>query len=253
MNYSIDEVWKRYWKTRKIQYRNKLIENYIHVVRIVASKTAVKLPLCVDVEDLVGIGVFGLMDAIEKYDPSRGVKFETFSFFRIRGEMLDSLRKLDWVPRLIRVEVGRLDKAKARAEKNLSRPANHYEVIQNLGRAARQYGELQSKEYIPSIISLNNSVGNTNGKPADYTAIIKKFIQDGTKQIDKKDLIAFITENLTKREKRIFKLYFYKSLTVDKIARKLGISQSRVCQLLEGARVRLQYQFKRRYAEWVEE
>src|SRR6188508_1504420 len=151
----IAQVWTDYKKTKTQQLRNVLMENYLHLVRYNAERIHVKLPDEVELDDLMSAGVFGLMDAIDAFDLERGVKFETYCVPRIRGAMLDELRTMDWVPRLVRSKASKLEAARKEAEAELGRPPTDGEVSQKLGIPIEEYEKMKSEASAVNLVSLN--------------------------------------------------------------------------------------------------
>jgi len=247
----IRDVWKKYKKTGKRQYRNILIEHYLPVVEVIANTLKKKLPRCVDTEDLKSSGIFGLINAIDLFDLKRGIKFETYSFNRIRGSMLDELRKMDWVPRRVRVQKQQLTEAYSKAEKKLNRMPNRLEVASELKISIKAYNDMEDEASARTIFSFNREIPNDNNDLGFFD-----LIQDGNadkefRQIPIRDITGYIKEKLSERERKIIELYLYDNLTMNEISKMLGIHQTRISQLFSGAINRIQYQFKGRQHEWL--
>lgn len=226
---ALSEAWLLYKESGYIEYRNRLVLHYTSLVRYVATKVGSGLPAMVDREDLISYGVFGLMDAIEKFDLDKGVKFETYAVRRIQGAIYDEIRALDWVPRSIRSKAKDIDKARAEVEAELSRPAEHAEVAARLGVSIEDYWAMASKSSVAPIEALLA----TYGDEGDYDTT-----QDPTANLDEQfgvgemlELVAAAVNGMDERSKTIVVLYYLHEMTLAEIGRILGVTESRVCQL----------------------
>ena len=247
------ELWKAYQADPDDRcVRNKLVERYLPLVRYNAEKVWRKLPDGVDIADLMSSGVFGLMDALAAYDVSRGVKFETYCVPRIRGAMLDELRTMDWVPRLVRSKATKLSKAKKEAEAEFGRPPTDAEVAKKMELGAQEFQKLKTEANAVNLVSLNKKWYETDSS-RDVREI--DVLEDGrsddpTGGIQKRDVMKMVTKGLNRNERLIVILYYYEELTMKEIGGTLGLSESRVSQMHSSIVARLKDQLGRRRPEF---
>jgi RNA polymerase sigma factor for flagellar operon FliA len=249
----IAEVWKSYKQDQSNQeIRNILIERYLPLVRYNAERVWAKLPDGVDLNDLISAGVFGLMDAIDAYDLGRGVKFETYCVPRIRGAMLDELRTMDWVPRLVRSKASKLESARKEAEAEFGRPPSDVEMSQRMRISLPEYEKLKSEASAVNLVSLNKKWYETDSyKDVREVDILEDSKgEDPTRGIQKRDLMKLVTKGLNRNERLIIILYYYEELTMKEIGNTLGLSESRVSQMHSSIVARLKDQLKRRRPEF---
>lgn len=246
------EVWKKYKETHQKRYRDVLIKNYLPLVKLVATKLKMQLPSCVDVEDLMSAGVFGLANAIDLFDMKRGIKFETYCFNRIRGSMLDELRALDWVPRLVRIKEHQMEKAYTKMERKLNRPPNSFEIADELKMSMKDYKDLERDSSVPNIFLFNKAISSNNDNNTELFDLIKdETADDSLNQMIIQDIVGYIKGSLSERERLVMQLYFYDNLTMKEISEVLDISESRVSQIFNSVISQLQQRFKRRQLEWL--
>ena len=246
-------VWQEFKQDQTDQsLRNRLIERYLPLVKYNAERVWAKLPEGVDLNDLISAGVFGLMDAIEAFDLSRGVKFETYCVPRIRGAMLDELRTMDWVPRLVRSKASKLEAARKRAEALVGRPPTDAEIAQQMELPIRDFEKLKSEANAVNLVSLNKKWYETDSykdvREIDILEDIKG--EDPTGGIQKLDLMKLVTKGLNRNERLIIILYYYEELTMKEIGSTLGLSESRVSQMHSSIVARLKDQLHRRRPEF---
>lgn len=253
-----EEDIARIWADFKIDQtnqslRNKLIERFLPLVRYNAERVWAKLPDGVDLNDLISAGVFGLIDAIEAFDLDRGVKFETYCVPRIRGAMLDELRTMDWVPRLVRSKASKLEAARKEAEAELGRPPTDLEVSRKLGIPVEEYEKLKSEASAVNLVSLNKKWYETDSyKDVREIDIIEDTKgEDPTRGIQKRDVMKLVTKGLNRNERLIIILYYYEELTMKEIGTTLGLSESRVSQMHSSIVNRLKEQLGRRRPEFA--
>jgi RNA polymerase sigma factor FliA len=249
----VAEVWKAYKKDQSNQeLRNILIERFLPLVRYNAERVWAKLPEGVDLNDLISAGVFGLMDAIDAFDMGRGVKFETYCVPRIRGAMLDELRTMDWVPRLVRSKASKLESARKEAEAVLGRPPSDTEMAQRLRITLPEYEKLKSEASAVNLVSLNKKWYETDSyKDVREVDILEDSKgEDPTRGIQKRDLMKLVTKGLNRNERLIIILYYYEELTMKEIGNTLGLSESRVSQMHSSIVARLKDQLRRRRPEF---
>ena len=247
----VRDVWKEFRKKGSEDLRNQLIEKYLPLVRYIAERLAATLPSFVEVDDLQSMGIFGLMEAIERFDPDRGVQFKTYCMNRVRGAILDELRSMDWVPRLVRIKANKIDKAVRRLEAQLGRAPTYFELASELGMDFDEYYRMVEGASATLIISLseewNDGEDNTGNRKID---LIKD--EDGDDpylEMHKRDLKDVITKTLSEKEKLIIVLYYYEGLSMKEIAGILGLTESRVCQIHSKVIGRLRSMLKRMRCE----
>jgi RNA polymerase sigma factor FliA len=247
------EVWKAYKLDLSNQeLRNALIEKYLPLVRYNAERVWSKLPEGVDLNDLISAGVFGLMDAIEAFDLERGVKFETYCVPRIRGAMLDELRTMDWVPRLVRSKASKLEAARKEAEAELGRPPSDAEIARKMGLPIEEFEKHKAEASAVNLVSLNKKWYETDSyKDVREIDILEdQKGEDPTQGIQKRDLMRLVTKGLNRNERLIIILYYYEELTMKEIGNTLGLSESRVSQMHSSIVARLKDQLSRRRPEF---
>src|SRR5689334_14740952 len=248
----IKEVWIEYKKTRSEATRNALMENYLHLVRYNAERIHVKLPDEVELDDLMSAGIFGLMDAIEAFDLDRGVKFETYCVPRIRGAMLDELRTMDWVPRLVRSKASRLEESRKELEAQLGRPPRPDEMAEKLGVSLQEYDKMAGDATAVSLVSLNKKWYETDSyKDVREIDILEdKKAEDPTHRLQNRDLMRLVTRGLNRNERLIVILYYYEEMTMKEIGATLNLSESRVSQMHSSIVQRLQAHLAKRKGEF---
>ncbi len=249
----IAELWKAYKADLSNQtLRNALIERFLPLVRYNAERVWSKLPEGVDLNDLISAGVFGLMDAIEAFDLERGVKFETYCVPRIRGAMLDELRTMDWVPRLVRSKASKLEAARKQAEAELGRPPADVELAKKMGLPLEEFDKLKSEASAVNLVSLNKKWYETDSyKDVREVDILEDSKgEDPTLGIQKRDVMRLVTKGLNRNERLIIILYYYEELTMKEIGSTLGLSESRVSQMHSSIVARLKDQLRQRRPEF---
>lgn len=249
----IAEVWVQFKAdTSNRMLRNRLVEQYLPLVRYNGERIWSRLPDGVDLDDLISAGVFGLMDAINAFDMSRGVKFETYCVPRIRGAMLDELRTMDWVPRLVRSKASKLNEAVKQLEARLGRSPNENELAEQMGISVKELEKLITDANAVNLVSLNKKWYETDSyKDVREIDILEdKKGEDPTKRVQKSDLMRLVTKGLNRNERLIIILYYYEELTMKEIGATLDLSESRVSQMHSAIVNRLQGQLGRRRPEF---
>ena len=250
----VQQLWIDFKQDQSDQHlRNRLIEQYYQLVKYNAERVWAKLPEGVDLNDLISAGVFGLMDAIEAFDLSRGVKFETYCVPRIRGAMLDELRMMDWVPRLVRSKASKLEAARKRAQSLSGRPPTDKEVAREMMLNAKDYHKLKTDANAVITVSLNKKWYETDSyKDVREVDILEDSKgEDPTMDIQKEDLMKLVTRGLNRNERLIMILYYYEEQTMKEIGATLGLSESRVSQMHSSIVARLQGQLRQRRPEFA--
>ena len=232
--------------------RNRLVEQYLPLVKYNGERIWSRLPEGVELDDLISAGVFGLMDAIDAFDLSRGVKFETYCVPRIRGAMLDELRTMDWVPRLVRSKASKLGEAMKSLEARLGRPPTEIELSERMEISVAELEKLMLEANAVNLVSLNKKWYETDSyKDVREIDILEdKKGEDPTRRIQKNDLMRLVTKGLNRNERLIIILYYYEELTMKEIGATLDLSESRVSQMHSSIVQRLQGQLGRRRPEF---
>ena len=248
----IKEIWSEYKKTASQEVRNFLIEHYLDIVKYTAERMHMRLPGEVDVEDLMSAGLFGLMDAIDAFDLSRGVKFETYCAQRIRGAIFDELRAMDWVPRLVRSRTAKVDRARKALEMELGRHPTDREISNLLDVSGSEYQKLSKDSKPVSVVSLNRKWFETdsNKDVREIDVIRDNRQQDPLSELQKKDLKLLITKGLSRAERLIVILYYWEEMTMKEIGITLDLSESRVSQMHSSIVARLKAQMHHREKEF---
>ncbi len=248
------EIWKKYKPdcTNK-ELRNKLMERYFPLVKYNGERIWQRLPDGVELDDLISAGVFGLMDAIDAYDMDRGVKFETYCVPRIRGAMLDELRTMDWVPRLVRSKASKLNDARKKLEAKLGRQPTVQEMAERMELTVKEVEKMMSDANAVGLISLNKKWYETDSYKdvREIDVLQDKKGEDPTRRIQKNDLMRLVTKGLNRNERLIIILYYYEELTMKEIGATLDLSESRVSQMHSSIVQRLQSQLGRRRTEFA--
>lgn len=244
----VEEVWKEYKKIGSEDLRNRLIEEYLDLVRYTAERMHMRLPGEVDVEDLMSAGLFGLMDAIDAFDLTRGVKFETYCTQRIRGAIFDELRAMDWVPRLVRSRTAKVERARKALEMQLGRKATEKEISDRLNVDASEFEKLKKDSKPVGVVSLNRKWFETDSnKDVREIDVIKDTRQENpVTELQRKDMKLLITKGLSRAERLIIVLYYYEQMTMKEIGITLDLSESRVSQMHSSILARLKAQMQHR-------
>ncbi len=252
---TIGEIWDAFHKTHDDYYRNLLMEHYRDLVRYAAERLHTKLPDKVEVDDLISAGIFGLMDAIDAYDPERGVKFETYCAPRIKGSILDELRSMDWVPRLVRARAHQLARATHALEMHLGRKPGQEELAEELNMDMEEFNRLRRDANAASLVSLNTKCGDNEGEKDVYEIdVIKdRRSEDPLLEAQKRDLKNLLTKGLSRAERLIIVLYYYEEMTMKEIGATLDLSESRVSQMHSSIVARLKAQMNTRKKEFAVE
>ena len=248
----IAELWQIYREERTHDIRNFLIEKYRDLVRFTAERMAVRLPSEVDTQDLISAGGFGLMDAINAYDPDRNVKFETYCTQRIRGAIFDELRSMDWVPRLVRSRTAKFESTRKQIEMETGQAASDDEIADRLQLSPDEYQKLKRDSRPVSQVSLNRKWFETDSsKDVREIDVVKDTRQENPlTAVQRKDLQDLLTKGLTRAERLIVILYYYEEMTMKEIGLTLDLSESRVSQMHSSILARLKAQMQHREKEF---
>ena len=226
-------LWVDYARTRSESLREKLILEYAPLVKLVAGRLNMYLGSNVEFDDLVGYGIFGLIDAIDKFDAFKDVKFETYASLRIRGAILDQIRKMDWIPRTIRQKQKQIDKVMAEIQNAKGREATDEEIAEGLGISSDEYTDWQSQMKITGLVSLNEFLETGSDIPNERGRVSVDFQQPEKvlEQDELKSMLIQALELLTEKEKTVITLYYYEEMTLKEISAVLEVSESRISQL----------------------
>ena len=231
----IEQLWADYKANRNQETRDKLIVQYSPLVKYVAGRVGVGLPRNVEQADLTSFGVFGLIDAIEKFDPERGYKFETYAIARIKGAILDELRSIDWVPRSVRSKARNLERAMAKLESENHRAPTDQEVAEEMGVTEAQLQTTLSQISFVGVAALDEML---SGGERGESVTLGDTVADsgdgpmGVYEVEEmRQILAESINRMPEREKIVLTLYYYEGLTLAEIGRVLGVTESRVCQI----------------------
>ena len=234
---ALRSLWEKFKATGDASTRERLILHYSPLVKYVAGRVGVGLPPNIEQADLVSYGIFGLIDAIEKFDITRAIKFETYAISRIRGAIIDELRAIDWIPRSVRYKAREVERAYAALEGELHRTPTEPEVAERLGMSLEELHQVFSQVSYVNVVALDELL-TVGGEKGDKLSLVDTL--EDTKAED--PVAAFETEEtkfllsrainqLPEREKIVVTLYYYEGLTLAEIGRVLGVTESRICQM----------------------
>ena len=228
----ISLLWEQYGKKKEREIRDKLVEHYLPMVNLIAGRLAISLPAHIERDDLISSGFFGLLDAVDRYDVSRGNKFETYAGTRIRGSMLDYLRSKDWIPISLRARIKEYEKAVARLESTLGRVPTDEETAGELGITVQDLHRIEMEINVSTVVPLEDYLRQeTEYSTSDPTAGIEK-------QELKKSLAKAI-DKLSEKERIVISLYYFEELTLREIGMILHLTEARICQIHSKAVMRL--------------
>lgn len=227
-----EKLWEEYSKKKSPDIREKLIIEYASLVKLVAGRLSMYLGHNVEYDDLVGYGVFGLIDALDKFDIDKNVKFETYASLRIRGAILDQIRKMDWIPRTVRQKQKKIDDAIKQVEMRTGKTATDEELAVELGISDDELCNWQSQLKVTNVVSLNE-FEETGSEPVMDATHNSHFAQpeDVVSENELKETLVKALECLTEKERRVIELYYYEEMTLKEISQILEVSESRVSQL----------------------
>ena len=250
----IQKVWDAFMVERSEKLRNMIMEHYLHLVRYNAERVHSKLPDEVELDDLMSAGIFGLMDAIDAFDRDRGVEFETYCAPRIRGAILDELRSMDWVPRLVRSRAHKIDGATKQLEVELGRQPTQDELAGKLGVDKPEFDKMQKDASAVGVVSLSRKWFETdsNKDVREIDVLEDKKGTDPVREMQRRDLKELITRGLSRAERLIIVLYYFEEMTMKEIGATLDLSESRVSQMHSSILARLKAQIADRRKEIAE-
>ncbi len=227
--------------------RQEVIHRYLHLVKYVAGRVSVNLPPNVELNDLINDGVVGLIDAIEKYDDDRGVKFETYAITRIHGAIIDALRALDWVPRAIRQKARELERTTHELEAEFGRQATDDEVADRMSMPRKELESLQQKVRGTSVLSLEERLPSDRGNDIPLMDTLRSTDDElgvDVEQQEMRDELIRGVEGLSKQERTVISLYYFEGRTLKEIKAVLGVSESRVSQIHAQAVIHLRQKLR---------
>lgn len=234
---SVSAAWTDYKQSGSPEARDALILNYSPLVKYVAGRVAVGLPANIEQADLISYGIFGLIDAIDKYDQARGIKFETYAISRIRGAIIDELRAIDWVPRSVRFKAREVEKAYQALENKLKRPPSDAEIAEEMGITVDELNHIYTQLSTVSMVALDELM-SVDGGQGDKLALVDTIEDTRTaspmeafESEEMKSILAEAINRLPEREKIVVTLYYFEGLTLAQIGEVLGVTESRICQM----------------------
>lgn len=227
-----EKLWDAYRQKKTQETREQLIIEYAQLVKLVAGRLSMYLGHNVEYDDLVSYGIFGLIDAIDKFDLEKNVKFETYASLRIRGAILDQIRKMDWIPRSVRQRQRKIDEAMKQIEMRTGKTATDEELAKELGLTEEELCSWQTQLKVTSVVSLNEFEEN-GPEPMIDSAHPDRFSQpeEVVEEAELKEKLAESLKLLTEKERRVIELYYYEDMTLKEISKILEVSESRISQL----------------------
>ena len=237
---SRNKVWMEYSKTKKNELREQLIIEYSQLVKLVAGRLSMYLGYNVDYDDLVGYGIFGLIDAIDKFDYGNNVKFETYASLRIRGSILDQIRKMDWIPRSLRQKQKKIDVAMTKIESANGRLATDEELAEELEISIEEFNNWQGQAKSTNLISLDEYTESGSEVKTDSLNTSRfEMPEDVVEKQELKFKIMESLDTLTEKEKSVILFYYYEDMTLKEISYVLEVSESRISQLHTKALIKM--------------
>lgn len=237
---NMDQIWAAYQKTKDPVIKEKLILKYAPLVKFVAGRLVIHIGQYVEYDDLISYGIFGLIDAIDKFDAQKGVKFETYASLRIRGSIIDNIRKLDWVPRTLRQKNKQLEQAHIELEAELGRDPTEEELAVKLNMTLEEAKDLIRKSTIASTISLDDYLDQNHEASFSLTQNKQETPEGHYDKQEVKKMLAEAIDKLSEKEKKVISLYYFEELTLKEISSIMGVSESRISQIHSKAVFRLQ-------------
>ena len=241
-----NKLWQEYIKNQSEQLREQIIIEYVPLVKLVAGRLNMYLGYTVEYDDLVSYGIFGLIDAIDKFDYGKGIKFETYASLRIRGSILDQIRKMDWIPRSVRQKQKQMESAVSKLEKEKGANVKDRDIAEELGISLDEYRSWEGLTNISNIASLDEfmETGTENGvKEFRNTAYVEP--EESVDRDEVKKMLMDALNLLTEKERKVVLLYYYEDLTLKEVARVLEVSESRISQLHSKALEKMKKQLGR--------
>ena len=249
-----DPAWAEYKRTDSVTLRNQLVERYLPLVDSLAKEIHGRLPTTVQLGDVHSAGILGLIDAVEKFDPNRDIKFRTYCTVRVRGAILDYLRSVDHVPRLTRARVQKFAIAVSRLERELGHPAAPDEIMKGLSITPEKFYEIQADLARIAVYSLSASEavnGEGDGVLSESSALIDRKERGPLSTVHLNEALKTVLGGLTEKERTIMVLYYLEDIGLKTIGKRLGVSESRICQIHGEILKKLAEEFRGRAAEFI--
>lgn len=238
-----DKLWQSYYNTGDKYIKEKIVENYIPLIKHIVNRMNISLPPYLEYEDLISYGIFGLMQAVERYDAKKGIKFETYAYARIKGSIIDELRKIDWVPQGIRKKVKTLQNAFSELEQLLGRSVNDEDICDYLNITIKELHEIYSEvTAFYGILSFDDLIGHEETGQSSNRPDIQ------AEKEEVKEILGTAINQLPPQEKLVITLYYYEGLNFKEIAEVMELSQGRISQLHTKAILRLRGHLSRKRA-----
>ncbi len=243
-------LWERYKATGDAETREELILHYAPVVKYVASRVRTGLPDTIETADLVSYGMFGLLDALEKFEVEKGFKFETYAITRIRGAIIDELRQVDWVPRSVRSKARKIEQAMQRLSTELKRDPSDEELADDLGLTVEELADQMLLVSQVSVAQLDQSLGNIDGEGVTLKDTIADDAMPSPEgafdDAEMKEILRDTIARLSEREQTVLGLYYFENFTLAQIGDVLGVTESRICQIHAKAVINLRNKLQER-------
>jgi len=252
INKESEYLWIDYSKTRDVSVRNQIILKYVYLVKHIVNRMWGSYSHLKQMEDLVSCGVIGLIDAIERYDLSRGVKFETYAYFRIRGEIIDQIRKSDWIPKNIRMQAKKIEQTMALLEDKLGKQPSEQEIADHMSMRIEDFQKIMGQFHSLSMVSLDEHLSDATSSStlvADKTESPERFTGDN----EMREVLTNAIETLPEKEKIVLSLYYFEEMNLKEIGAVLGVSESRVSQIHTKALFRMKNKLVRHKESFFEE
>ena len=238
---NIQDLCQAYRSAKEPAIKEKLILEYAPLVKLVAGRISIHIGQYVDFDDLISYGIFGLIDAIDKFNMDKGVKFETYASLRIRGEIIDNIRRLDWIPRTLRQKSKQLDKYYSNLESELGREPTYEEIAERMETSVDEVKDLMQKSSALSLISLDDYIDtNKDVTVADVVQTKADTPDLSYEKKEVKEILINAINKLTEKEKKVVTLYYFEELTLKEISKVMSVSESRISQIHSKAIVKLQ-------------
>ena len=247
----LQALWEEYKRTSNVELRNQLVEAYLPLVDYLAERIAERLPRCVGLDEVRSAGVVGLLDAVQGFDLSRGIKFETYCSLRVRGSILDELRSRDWAPRLVRNRAQKYARALQALQSKLGRKPTPPELMRELELTSKEFEKLQNDVARLAIYSLSqpDDGRGDSDTPARAQFLVDQRNADPSDELQRQEATDVVLGELDERERAVLVLYYFEGMTMKEIGARLQLSESRVCQIHGQALTRVRDELQRRGAD----
>jgi RNA polymerase sigma factor for flagellar operon FliA len=231
-----DALWQRYAHSKEPEVKEQIILEYAHLIKFVAGRLSAHIGTYVEYDDMLSYGIFGLIDAIDKFDAHKGAQFETYASLRIRGAIIDGVRKMDWAPRALRVKSKNLEKVYAELEKELGREPTDEELAEKLGVGADEAKDIVSKHAVASVVSLDDFLEQNH---ETQIAADSEAPEEVAERNEANRILADAIDKLNDKERVVITAYYYEEMTLREIAAIIGVTESRVSQIHSKAVLKL--------------